>query len=244
VKETLISEGYEIPLDFYQGINAGQIGLGGFLGYENEIAFSKKGKPLDLLIDIQWDILNRDYTDIFHHLYQLKDIYHFEKKEQIVIDEVQVNVFPFELELVNIAFHYAFHHGFCGIKWLIGICLFLKKCQKEIDLEFLVQNVDYNTRKVLGVIFMLANDYLGREELSREQRKVFCIDRLLPFEFAFYKKMVLKIFDKGKSPKDLRIIKILLPYKKKDQWAVAVKNLRFKLGIHFKTIKTVNEGSA
>jgi len=183
---------------------------------------------------LQWDFINTDKTDIFHKIYNLNIFYQFGKKGFIEIGEQEVNIFPLELEFINMAFHYAFHHGFIGIKWLAEICLFIKKYEVKINFDYISKNADFNLKKILGINLMLAYDYNFKKELSKEQKKLFCVDKLLPFEYLFYKSMTMKLFNKKSSRNYLRFIKILLPYKISGRFNVIKENLKFIVKNSFK----------
>ena len=234
VKNILISDGYTIPMDYYINTISNRLTFDEFEKRENEICFVKKEEALRYIIDLQWDIINNDKTDIFHKIYNLDVFYQFKVKDTIEVAKKKVNVFPIELEFINMAFHYAFHHGFIGIKWLIEICLFIKKYENDINFDYILKNSNYNLRKILGIILMLAFEYNFRKKIGKEQKIIFCIDKFLPYEYLFYKSMTIKLFNRKTSGKLLRYIKILLPYKLSGRFAVINENLKFIMKNNFK----------
>ena len=76
---------------------------------------------------------------------------------------------------------------------------------------------------------LIANELNDSEtiKMSKEQKKLFCVDNLLPFEYSFYKSMVFKLDGTISDRTALRIIKILLPYKMSDLLRVIKDNLKF-----------------
>lgn len=223
-KMLLIKDGYKIPYEHYKKIS-NSIPFHEYEKNEGEISFIKKENNFQYIVDLQWDLINHDRTSFFHKLYDMEKFYNFEKKDFITLGTKKINVFPIELELINMSFHYAFHHGFNGIKWLVGICLFLRNYESEIDFDYILQNADYNLKKILGIILMLAYDYNYKKELSIKQKKVFCVDRLLPFEYPFYRNITTGLLNSKEIGKIMRIVKIILPYKKKD----SIKIFRLKI---------------
>ena len=74
---------------------------------------------------------------------------------------------------------------------------------------------------------MLAYEFNYQRKMSKEQKKLFCVDKLLPFEYSFYKGMVFKLAGIVSNRIALRIIKILLPYKMSDRLHVIKDSLKF-----------------
>lgn len=234
VKNILISDGYKIPLDYYINKIVIPIPFDEFEKRESGICFVKKEKALRFIIDLQWDLINYDKTGIFHKIYNLSVFYQFEKKDIIEVEGKQINVFPLELEFINMVFHYTFHHGFIGIKWLIEICLFIKRYDSKINFDYILKNADFNLKKILGITLMLAYDYNFKKDLNKEQKKLFCVDRLVPFEYLFYKSMTIRLFNRKSSGKFLPYVKILLPYKISGQFSVIKEKLKFIVKNSFK----------
>ena len=81
---------------------------------------------------------------------------------------------------------------------------------------------------------MLAYEFNYQKKMSKEQKKLFCVNRLLPFEYSFYKSMVFKFDGIIPGRIALRIIKILLPYKISDRLHVIKYNLEFIMKNKFK----------
>ena len=118
------------------------------------------------------------------------------------------------------SFHYVFGHGLKGMHWLIEICLFIKKYETKMDFGFIYETADANLKKILGIILMLAYELNAKSTMSKRQKKLLCIDRLLPFEYSLYKSMAFKPKSSALYIVSLNIIKILLPYKMTDRLRV------------------------
>jgi hypothetical protein len=228
VKKILLDSSYEIPLDYYINKIAIEIPFEEFEKYAGEICFIKKQDSFKFIVDLQWDfIFGSDKTSIFHKIYRFESFYQFKNTNKIDIEENKIKVFPLETEFINMSFHFAFHHGFCGIKWLTDICMFVKKYETEIDFNTIRKTVDSNLIKILGIILMFAYEFNSKIKMSKEQRKLFCVDRLIPFEYTFYKSMVFKPYDITSNRRLRRAIKILLPYSMQDRFLVIKNYLKF-----------------
>ena len=221
VKDILLARGYEIPYDHYIKDFAVKIP---FEEYENltfEISFLKRKNALKFIVDLQWDFTFFDKTSVFHRLYNINSIYQFKSTDEIEIDGYRLKVFPLEIELINISFHYVFNHGLKGIKWLIDICTFIKKYEIKIDFDYIIKIANTNLRKILGIMLMLSYEFSSKSKMDKEQKRLFCVDKLLPFEYRLYKSMVFKPDNNSVLSKlALRIVKILLPYKMRDRLRV------------------------
>ena len=227
VKNILLTRGYEIPIDYYVNKIAVKVPLEEFEKQEYEICFIKKQNALRFIVDLQWDFIGRDKALVFHRIYRLEPFYRFDIADEIEVEEYKIKVFPPEAEFVNMSFHYAFHHGFKGVKWLTDICLFIKKYESKIDFELIFKTADVNLKKIMGITLMLAYEFNYQTKMSKEQRRLFCVDKLLPFEYSFYKSMVFKLDGTISDRTALRIIKILLPYKMSDRLRVIKDSLKF-----------------
>ena len=227
VKKILVDKGYKIPIDYYVNKIAIKIPFEEFEKQEYKICFIKKQNALEFIVDLQWDFIGRDKASVFHRIYNFELFYRFDTTDEIETEGHKIKVFPLETEFVNMSFHYAFHHGYKGIKWLTDICLFIKKYESKIDFESIFKTADVNLKKILGITLMLAHEFNCQRKMSKEQKKLFCVDKLLPFEYSFYKGMVFKLDGIVSDRIALRIIKILLPYKMSDRLHVIKDSLKF-----------------
>ncbi|MHB1346660.1 MAG: nucleotidyltransferase family protein [Candidatus Humimicrobiaceae bacterium] len=234
VKDILLKNDYKIPIDYYVNKIKVRIPFMEFEKQEYKMCFTKKQDVIQFIVDLQWDFIGTDKTSIFHNIYNFKPFYSFEISDEIEIEGNKISVFPIETEFINMAFHFAFHHGFQGIKWLTDLCLFIKKYEKKIDFEFILKTADVNIRKILGITLMFAYDFNYQAKLSRKQKKLFCVDRLLPFEYRIYKNMIFKFEGIVSDRIALRIIKILLPYTAKDRFLVIRESIKFMVKNLFK----------
>ena len=217
VKNILLKNDYNIPRAHYIENVGIAITFEEFEKNEHEISFVKKQGSLTSIIDLQWDYIDSDRTSVFHDLYKINSFYRFDLTDEIEIEGAKIKVFDLETDLVNMAFHYAFHHSFRSIQWLIDICTFINNHESEIDFESIQKNADENLKKILGIALMLAYDFNSGKKLNRIQRKSFCIDRLLPFEYQYYKSMVFKPVSGISNSISLLVTKILLPYRSIDR---------------------------
>lgn len=234
VKKILLSDGYAIPIDYYTKKILIKIPFEEFEKRENEMSFIKKQNALDYIIDLQWDFISTDKTSVFHQLYDINPFYQFEDSDKIKINGNDLKIFSLEIEFIYMSFHYAFHHGFRGAKWLIDVCLFIKKYEAKINFDLIFRTANINLKKILGIVLMLAYEYNSDLSLSKVQKKLFFIDKLLPFEYKFYKSMIFKtksIFPDGIM---LILIKIILLYKANYRYLVVKDYLKFIVQNHFK----------
>ena len=221
VKDILLSNDYEIPYGHYIEDFAVKIP---FEEYENrvfEISFLKRKNALKFIVDLQWDFTFFDKSSVFHRLYNINSIYQFKSTDEIEIEGYRLKVFPLEIELINISFHYVFGHGLKGMQWLIDICTFIKKHETKIDFDYIIKIANTNLRKILGITLMLSYEFGTKSKMDKEQKKLFCVDKLLPFEYRIYKSMLFRPNNNSVLSKlALRIVKILLPYKMRDRLRV------------------------
>jgi len=213
VKDILLGNGYTIPRDHYIENVGITISFEEFEKNENEISFVKKHGSLTSIIDLQWDYIDSDKTSIFHKLYRINSFYCFDSTDEIEIGNKKIKVFDLETDLVNMAFHYAFHHSFRGAQWLIDICSFVRNHESAIDFGSIIKSADVNLKKILGIVIMLAYEFNSGKKLDKTQRRSFCVDRLLPFEYRYYRSMIFKLSSGISNSISLLVTKILLPYK-------------------------------
>jgi len=221
VKDILLSNGYEIPYTHYTEHIAVKIP---FEEYENrafEISFLKRKNALRFIVDLQWDFTFFDKSSVFHRLYNINSIYQFKYTDEIDIDGHRLKVFPLEIELINISFHYFFNHGLIGMQWLIDICTFIKKHETKIGFDHIIKITNTDLRKLLGIMLMLSCEFSSKPKMDKKQKKMFCVDRLLPFEYRIYKNMVSRPYSNSVLYSlTLRIVKILIPYRMRDRLCV------------------------
>ncbi len=212
VKDILLENDYYIPREHYIENVGIAITFEEFEKNENEISFVKKQGSLTSIIDLQWDYIDSDMTSVFHDLYRINSFYRFDLTDEIEVEGSRLKVFDLETDLMNMAFHYAFHHSFRGAQWLIDICAFINNYESEIDFESILEKADANLTKILGIVLMLAYEFNSEKKLNRTQRKSFCVDRLLPLEYRYYRSMVFKLSSGISNSLSLLVTKILLPY--------------------------------
>ena len=212
VKDILLENDYYIPRDHYIENVGIAITFEEFEKNENEISFVKKQGSLTSIIDLQWDYIDSDMTSVFHDLYRINSFYRFDLTDEIEVEGSRLKVFDLETDLMNMAFHYAFHHSFRGAQWLIDICTFVNNHESEIDFESIFEKADANLVKILGIVLMLAYEFNSGKKLNRTQRKSFCVDRLLPLEYRYYRSMVFKPVSGISNSLSLLVTKILFPY--------------------------------
>jgi hypothetical protein len=131
-----------------------------------------------------------------------------------------LKIFPLEIELINIAFHYAFSHGFKRVQWLIDICTFIKKHRSKIDLGLVKDMTSPDLRKILGLIWMLSYQFIPVSRPDKEKQLGLNTGRLLPFEYRIYKNMTFRSINSLSGKLYLRSVKILLPYRLIDRFRV------------------------
>lgn len=220
VKDILLSNGYEIPYGHYIKDFAVKIPFEEYEKRANEISFVKKQGKLHFIVDLQWDFTLSNEISIFHRLYRIDSFYKFDNTEEIEIEGHKIKVFPLESAFINLAFHFAFSHGFRRVQWLIDICQFVKKYEIKINFDLINKIASTNMKKILGIMLMLSREFDHRAEMGKEQKKIFCVDRLLPLEYSLYKSMVFKSNVTVLDKIALRLIKILLPYRMSDRFGV------------------------
>ncbi len=217
VKDILLGNGYTIPRDHYVKNVGITISFEEFEKNENEIGFVKKHGSLTSIIDLQWDYIDSDKTSVFHKLYRINSFYRFDSTDEIEIGDTKVKVFDLETDLLNMSFHYAFHHSFRGAQWLIDICSFVKNHESIIDFGSIIKSADVNLKKILGIVIMLAYEFNSGKKLNSAHRKSFCVDRLLPLEYRYYRSMIFKPVSGISNSISLLVTKILLPYRSIDR---------------------------
>jgi len=229
VKEILTTKGYKIPYKHYRDNFRVRIPFDEYEKHVNEISFVKNQEAVKFIVDLQWDFTFSDNTSFYHDLYCLDSFYRLDNTKFFYVDGNRVEVFPRETELINIAFHYGFIHGFKGMQWLIDICTYIRKYKKEINWESMAKTANPNLKKIVGIALLLAADYNDWSKITKQEKEKFSIDRLLPLEYWLYKKMSFR------TPRNsvinklyLRLVMILLPYKLKDRLRV-IKYLLFNI---------------
>jgi len=217
VKDILLKNGYAIPRSHYIENVGIATTFEEFEKNENEISFVKKQGSLVSIIDLQWDFIDSDRTSVFHDLYNINSFYRFDSTDELKIEDSTLKVFDLEAEFINMAFHYAFHHSFRGIQWLIDVCSFVKNHEASIDFGPILEAAGKDLKKILGIILMLAHEYNFRQKMDISMRKLFCVDRLLPLEYRYYRSMAFKPVSGISNSISLLITKILLPYRMVDR---------------------------
>jgi len=213
VKDILLHNNYSIPRDHYIENIGIAIKFEEFEKNEHEISFVKKQGFFTSVFDLQWDYIDSDRTSVFHDLYKINSFYRFDSTDEVEVGGTKVKVFDLETDLINMAFHYAFHHSFRGIQWLIDICTFVRKHEPQIDFGSITKNADANLKKILGIVLMLAYEFNSGKKLDNTQRKSLCVDKLLPLEYRYYRSMAFRSAFGISNSISLLVTKILLPYR-------------------------------
>ena len=213
VKAILLKNSYCIPVDHYTEDIAIMIPFEEFEKNESEISFIKKEGSLTTVIDLQWDLLDSDKKSVFHDLYNINDFFHFNNTEEAILENKKIKVLDIESQFINMAFHFAFHHGFRGIQWLIDICSLLKKHGEKINFKKILKNSSDDLKKITGIVLMLAYELDSYQDHEKDWQKSFYVDRLLPLEYRYYRQMALKPVSGISNSISLLITKILLPYR-------------------------------
>ena len=217
VKDILSVNGYEIPHNHYTKDFDVKIPFEEYEKRAYEISFVRKQNALKSIIDLQWGFSR---ASVFRELYKINSLYQFDSTDEIEVEGGKLRVFPIEVAFINMSFHYVFGHGLKGMHWLIEICLFIKKYETKMDFGLIYETADANLKKILGIILMLAYELNAKSTMSKRQKKLLCIDRLLPFEYSLYKSMAFKPKNSALYIVSLNIIKILLPYRMTDRLRV------------------------
>ena len=229
VKSILLNNGYSIPREHYIESIGITIPFDEFEKTEHEIMFVKKIGSLAVILDLQWDFIDADRTSVFHDFYNIDSIYRFDSSVEIIVKGSRFRVLEAEAEFINMAFHFAFHHSFRGVGWFLDICAFVKKNEADIDFDSIAERSDDNLKKVAGIVLMLVCEYISGEKLKNNFKNTLCVDRLLPFEYRYYRRMLFRPVAGIGNSISLLITKILLPYNIRDRFR-ALKYMLFDTG--------------
>lgn len=229
VKSLLMGQGYEIPHSYYSRKANVKMPMEEYEKHSFEISFIKQEAAVKFIVDLQWGHSFLDQTHLFQNLYNLEALYQAAKTQEIEYKGQTIKVFSREAEFINIAFHYAFSHGFKRMQWLIDICTYLKKFEPDINFNFILKNTNPNLRKIIGILLMLYYEYSQKPKMDKKKRQQFCVDKLLPLEYGIYKKMAFRpTIDSVSDKLYLRLVKVLLPYNINDRIKV-IKYLWFNI---------------
>jgi hypothetical protein len=216
VKSILIENGYAIPRDHYIDNIGIAIPFEEFEKGEHEISFVRSRGKIKTTIDLQWDYVDADRMSIFHSLYDINSLYDFEETDTIEIDGLSMKVFHTGTDLLNMAFHYGFHHGFRGLQWLIDICSFVNNNIGGISIEDRFADTGKDLRKVLGIVLLMAYGLNGIS-MNDGLKRFLGVDRLLPFEYRYYRSMAFKPVAGISNSISLLVTKVLLPSSIRDR---------------------------
>ena len=216
-KTVLINSGFSIP-DPDKMMKGTELSLNEYEEYMNEIMFVREDSHLSQIIDIQWDFIGMGGFELFQKLYDINDYILTNSYGRFTINGTSLKIMPLEKQFYAMCFHFAFHHGFRGLKWLIDMGMYYVK--ENPTPEGLCGGLTESGRKTIGITVMLLNELLGIPKPSGKTSRELCIDRLLPFEYSLYRNMLLRTGTGVWNSITHRIVKILLPYKHRDKFRV------------------------
>ena len=212
LKELLINSGYKIP-DPDKMMSNTVLSTAEFEKSMNEIMFVKQEKAMQYIIDIQWDFISFGTKSPLHKIYDINELITNNVVRMQLDNGFNVYTLPMEKQFYIMAFHHAIHHGFRGLKWFVDMGIYYVSCKP--DIQSLCKTLSKDSRKILGIVVSLINDFAGYERPDKRMRKILCTDRLLPFEFKFYKSMLMSRNKGLWNNISHRIVKVLLPYHNK-----------------------------
>lgn len=213
-KEIFLNNKYEIPVEYYMNADI-KLDLSEFEKHTKEISFVKKIGQTQYITDLQWDFIGFEKSSLFQRIYEINDLFLTCNSDIIQINNYLVKTLTPDKELYIMAFHYCFHHGFRGLKWLLDICTYINL--SGMTTQDMVSGLSESGSKIIGISVMLANELSGNPQLSKTTKKILHVDKLLPFEYLFYKSMLFKIHQGVFASITSRILKMLLPYRFKDK---------------------------
>ncbi len=143
-----------IMLEMNSGVN---MTLQEYESYEKEIMFIKKQDSITYIIDLQWDFIGLGKSQIFHDLYNINNFILSNITEISLFTGYKTKTLFIENQFIVMTFHYAFHHGFRGLKWLIDIAVYYL-IQKP-DIESICKGQSSDSKKVIGLTILFSNEY-------------------------------------------------------------------------------------
>ena len=214
VKEILLKSDYTIPIKYYKNLGM-EIDFSEYEKFINEIAFTKKYGNNKYIIDLQWDFIGFEKNSLFHNLYPINILFLSNNTDKMNLNGYLAKTLTPDKELYIMAFHYAFHHAFRGLKWFLDICTYIK--DSGMSFEEMTSGLSENGKKIIGIVTLLANDFMGKSTLSKETKKILHIDKVTKKEYLFYKSMLFKTHEGVYASISSRLIKAMLAYQTKDK---------------------------
>jgi hypothetical protein len=192
VHDYLLAEGYSAYLDpEFRGSRDEFIAASDQTG---ETHLIKKRGALTLNLDIHWRMqANFDGYPMNESL-ALDDLPWWENAGSVTIGGMRAGRLSPEMHFIHMAVHFAAHHQYCGLRWFIELCLFLKKFGNDLDWDYIYDSASSDDcRKLLGVCLRLAADCLPASLPGPEIWRRFLPGRsMLPGEYSFYKRCLMQ----------------------------------------------------
>lgn len=233
-KNALASIGYSLSKDFYEKYKL-EISVDSYEEIASEITFSGKVGNRTQLVDLQWDFISMGGASIFNELYDINMLIFNSPVNYIKLENRNIKTVNGKTDFFVMVFHFAFHHGFKGMKWMLDICNFIAMNRYCLDEYF--TDVTPSMGKIAGLSVMLADEISGSESPSKSEKKKMHLDRLLPFEYRFYKSRLMKNDFGVLNSISHRLVKVLLPYRHRDKFK-ALSYLLFNMDSIGHRIKT------
>ena len=124
--------------------------------------FVKSLGKININVDIHWGIDGLWEGSPLKALFPVEEYPWMQYQRRARVGLWNFSVLSWEMQFLHIASHFALHHQFQGVKWLLDICLMLEKVGAELDWDFIWQTAGTaDNRKVIAVILRMVEDETG-----------------------------------------------------------------------------------
>jgi len=179
--------------------------------------FVKSLGKININVDIHWGIDGLWEGSPLKALFPVEEYPWMQYQRRARVGLWNFSVLSWEMQFLHIASHFALHHQFQGVKWLLDICLMLEKVGAELDWDFIWQTAGTaDNRKVIAVILRMVEDETGLKAEGVPPWQFFWSGKALPGEYSFYRRRLLN----QSSKKGQYLAYIMLPLKMRDKCRV------------------------
>jgi hypothetical protein len=192
IRRYLLSEGYEACVDpEFRGSPEQFFEASALYG---EAHYKKKSGALTAHIDLHWRMQANFAGYPLNETVALERFPWWEHTGSVEIGNASAVRLSPEMQFIHMAVHFAAHHQFCGIRWFMELCLFIKRFGPGLDWDFIFETASSpDCRKMLGVCLKLVSDYMGSSwPCSETWRRFLPAGVMLPAEYRFYRSCLLR----------------------------------------------------
>lgn len=159
----------------------------------NEIPFVKKAKPFDIVVDLHIGQNMFQPGSRLNSLFPAGEIPWFDHTMPLAVQGQEIPCLDNEASLLHMICHYALHHRFIGVKWLIDICQLIRRCGSTFNWRKFDESLRHHgLRRTACLCLLLARDTSGLDLIPDGILSALSNGRRHAFLVRAYRNMVFR----------------------------------------------------